>query len=136
MKRSKILKIAYRREEGQSVVEAALVLPLLVIILCGILDFGWIFAHQIMLNNASRDAARYAAINYGDPELQTIVADKIRSNPGMGGGEDLYITVTKTGTEDVEVRVVKQLRVLTPLAGIFTADQTIDIESVTVMWAG
>lgn len=131
-----MLKKHMKKEEGQSVVEAALVLPLLILVLCGILDFGWIFAHQIMINNASRDAARYAAIHYTDTDLQNKVSARIQSNKGMGGGDDLIVTVTKTADGDVEVRIVKELKVLTPLAGIFVSDQTVTLDAVTVMWAG
>lgn len=130
------MKIFNRKEEGQSVVEAALVLPLLILLICAILDFGWIFAHQIMINGTSRDAARFAAINYADSDLQQLVTSKFTLNDGMGGGDDLVFTVTKTESGDVKVRVVKNLKVLTPLAGIFTSDQFVEIDSVSVMWAG
>ena len=32
-----------KREKGQSIVEFALVLPLILLIVCGIIDFGWLF---------------------------------------------------------------------------------------------
>ena len=48
---------------GQSLVEFALVLPLFIIILVGIFDFGRaIFAYST-LNNASREAARQAVVD-------------------------------------------------------------------------
>ena len=47
-------------------VEFALVLPILLLILCGIIDFGWIFGNQLLATNASREAARYTAIHYYD----------------------------------------------------------------------
>ncbi|MEL7606907.1 MAG: TadE/TadG family type IV pilus assembly protein [Sedimentibacter saalensis] len=53
-----------KTENGQAMVEFALVLIPLLIILGGILDFGWIFGNIVIANNASREAVRYAAINY------------------------------------------------------------------------
>jgi len=47
-----------KKEKGQAMVETALVLPLFLLILCGIIDYGWIFSNQLMLNNSSRDGAR------------------------------------------------------------------------------
>ncbi len=48
---------------GQSLVEFALVLPLFIIILVGIFDFGRaVFAYST-LNNASREAARQAVVD-------------------------------------------------------------------------
>ena len=38
-----------KRENGQSAVEFALVLPILLLIVCGILDFGWLFYNYYMM---------------------------------------------------------------------------------------
>ncbi len=47
---------------GQALVEFALVLPVLVLILGAILQFGLIFTSQIGLTNGVREAARYASV--------------------------------------------------------------------------
>ena len=53
-----------RGEEGQDIVEFALVLPILMIVLFGIIDFGWIFYSTAMVGNAAREGARFAVMNY------------------------------------------------------------------------
>ena len=53
-----------KSEKGQAMVEFALVLPILLLILCGIIDFSWVLGNQLMANNAAREAARYTAIHY------------------------------------------------------------------------
>ena len=53
------------RERGQSLVEFTLVLPVLALILLAIVQFGFLFAGQVGLANAVRDAARTAAVNQG-----------------------------------------------------------------------
>lgn len=121
---------------GQAMVEMALVLPLLLLLLCGIFDFGWIFAHQISLNNTSRDGARFAAINYNKVNLETLVREKLQGNDGMGGGADLIVDVVKEAGRDVKVTVTKKVKVLTPLLGIFLPDQEVSLKSKTVMWGG
>ena len=50
-----------RAESAQSMIEVGLVLPFIVIIICGIFDFGFILNDRIALNNAARNGARYAA---------------------------------------------------------------------------
>jgi hypothetical protein len=50
-----------RRARAQSLVEFALVLPLLLVLVGGAIQFGVIFAGQNSLNQVARDAARWAA---------------------------------------------------------------------------
>ena len=47
-----------RHEKGASAVEFALVLPLLLLILFGIIEFGFIFYDKAIVTNASREGAR------------------------------------------------------------------------------
>jgi hypothetical protein len=56
---------------GQSLVEFALVLPLLVIVLSGILTLGIGVFYQQQLTNAAREAARYAAIHSATSQCPT-----------------------------------------------------------------
>lgn len=52
-----------RTDRGASAVEFALVMPILVLVLVGIVNFGFVLAQQISLNNAARQAARYAVVD-------------------------------------------------------------------------
>ena len=51
-----------KQNRGQSLVEFALVLPLLMILVFGIIDFGMGLRSYISLTNATREGARFAAI--------------------------------------------------------------------------
>ena len=50
-----------KRIKGQTMVEFALALPLLLLLIFGIIEFGLIFAAWLTIENAARQAARYAA---------------------------------------------------------------------------
>lgn len=52
------------RTRGQSLVEFALVLPLLLVLLLGLADFGRVFAAGITMEAAARNAAEVAAQEY------------------------------------------------------------------------
>lgn len=52
-----------RRSPGQSLAEFALMLPFLMFLLLGALDFGRVFLGWVELNNAARVAANFAAEN-------------------------------------------------------------------------
>ena len=51
------------RERGATLVEAALVLPVIITLLLGIVDFGWAFNDYISLRQGTREAARQAVVN-------------------------------------------------------------------------
>jgi len=51
-----------RTERAQSLVEFALVLPILLILVFGIIDFGMGIRSYISLTNATREGARFAAV--------------------------------------------------------------------------
>lgn len=53
-------------EAGQAAVELALVLPLMVLILLIIVDFGRVFTTYVAVANAAREGARYCALHPGD----------------------------------------------------------------------
>lgn len=55
---------ATRSRRGQSLVEFALVLPMLLILLLGVADFGRVFAAGITLEASARNAAEAAAQEY------------------------------------------------------------------------
>jgi Flp pilus assembly protein TadG len=55
------LAVSNRGEEGQSLVEFALVLPLLLLLLLGIIQFGAVFNALITINAAAREGARLMA---------------------------------------------------------------------------
>jgi Flp pilus assembly protein TadG len=52
--------------QGQNLLEFALVLPLLIIVLFGVLDLGRVFFASISLTNAVREGARYLTLNPDD----------------------------------------------------------------------
>jgi Flp pilus assembly pilin Flp len=55
-----------RGEEGAAAVEFALLLPLLVLLLFGMIQFGAAFNTRIQATNAAREAARLAVVGIDD----------------------------------------------------------------------
>ncbi len=58
-----------RRRTGQTLAEFAITLPILLILLFGIIEFGRIFQAWVTLQNAARAAARYASTGVYDTVL-------------------------------------------------------------------
>ena len=55
-----------RRDSGEALIEIALVLPILLLLSMGMLDFGRAFWAKSLVDQAAREAARVASIS-GDP---------------------------------------------------------------------
>ena len=62
-------------DQGAAMVEFALVLPILLILLFGIIDFGLYFYNDLQLTQAARDAARYASVHNIDWGRCSTIAD-------------------------------------------------------------
>jgi Flp pilus assembly protein TadG len=62
-----------RSERGAAVVEFAVILPLLLLIIFGIVEFGFIFYNKAMLTNASREGARRAIVYQNDSDGNRVV---------------------------------------------------------------
>ena len=57
------MRRASRHEDGQAVVELALVLPIMLMLLLGIVQFGSVFRDYIALTDATRVGARQASVS-------------------------------------------------------------------------
>lgn len=69
----------HRTQRGAAVVEMALVTPLLVLLLLGTIEFGWLFMQNLDIKHGAREAARLISLNEdpggaGTPS-QNIIAD-------------------------------------------------------------
>lgn len=130
------LRRMFKNEAGQSIVEAAFVIPLFILILCGIIDFGWIFTNQLMVNNCSREGARYAVVNSDESGLTSLVTSKVISTSGISDTSRITVSVEFVNSDDIEVTVTNTIKALTPVAGIFVAGQDIELASTCVMRCG
>jgi Flp pilus assembly protein TadG len=74
------LRALIHGEEGQNLVEFALLLPVLLYILMGIIQFGLIFAVYVTINNAVREGARWGSIYVYDNTISVTNNDVARNN--------------------------------------------------------
>jgi Flp pilus assembly protein TadG len=75
-------KIQLKNERGQALVEFALVIPIFLMLLLGILQFGIIFNNYITLTDAARAGSRVAAVSRNDscPECKAKAAVQDAAN--------------------------------------------------------
>lgn len=73
-----------RCRSGQSLVEFALVVPILLFLLIGICEFGRAWMTRNILTGAAREAVRVAAVQ-GDAPAATARAEQVLSSAGLAG---------------------------------------------------
>lgn len=70
----------FRSEEGAQLVEFALVLPLLLLVVLGIAEFGFMFQRYEVLTNAAREGARIAVLpGYATADVTQRVTDYLEA---------------------------------------------------------
>lgn len=73
------MKSVARREKGQSLVEFALLLPVFLLIVVGITEFGRAWMTKNMLTGAAREGARVAAVQLTFPLSQSAGIARVNS---------------------------------------------------------
>ena len=67
------MKLILKNQHGAAAVEFALIIPLLVLLVAGILDVGLLVYNQQVITNASREGARAGITRAGDEAVEQIV---------------------------------------------------------------
>lgn len=133
-------KLFIKNEKGQTIVEFALVLPLILFVICGLIDFGWLFYNQLSLNNACREAARYAVVNVTEADLVDKVDEKAEEETRglFKNGINTQIRFTNTSQPlegDMVITLTADMKVLTPVLAFFSRGTTRRLVATVTMKA-
>jgi Flp pilus assembly protein TadG len=110
-----------------SVVEFALVLPVLALFLCGIMDLGNLFYQLNLANEAAREGARLAATG---GTLQNVTAAV------QNYGTQLQVSMnpaTPTSGNNVTVTVTNSVSIMTPIISAFFTNNPYNVTGKTTM---
>lgn len=105
-----------KSEKGQALVEFALVLPILLLLILGMIEYGWALNGKITLTNAVREGARLAAINHKESEAEQLVKEV---------AEELGLTGVNPHADvnDVAKKAMVEASVdIKPIVGLFIND--------------
>jgi len=98
-----------RREDGQAITEFALILPVLVALLLGIIQFGIVFNNYLTITDAARAGARKAAVSRFLGDNGAAAKTTAQNSAQQLNQTDLKVTVTSTNWDvpgsDVNVTV-------------------------------
>lgn len=118
----KLKRFRYRNSEanerGQSMVEFVLVLPIFLLLVFSIVDFGMGFHAWLTVTNSAREGARLGAVRGSNAEIVT----RVHNTADTLDAADMTVTVTNAQGnpgESVVVDVDYDYTLITPLDNIF-----------------
>ncbi len=117
-----------RQARAQSMVEFALVVPIFLLLVFAIVDFGMGFHAYLTVTNSAREGARLGAVHppltvpsspcYGKSSLDQCIVDRVRETADSLDQSKLGVTVTNSGGASgtsVVVSVDYDYTLVTPL---------------------
>jgi len=114
----KVVKKRPRSESGEALLEIALVLPILLVLSLGMLDFGRAFHAKNIVDAAAREACRVAVVTAPDVPLAQSRADWILAAGGLTSNSVDVVGGPLDPNKMVTVTVTSTFTFVTP--GLFT----------------
>ncbi|MEA4823334.1 MAG: TadE/TadG family type IV pilus assembly protein [Clostridiaceae bacterium] len=126
-----------RHEDGQAAVEFALTLPIVLLLLVGILELGWVSANAMILENITREGVRAGIIATDTSLNNEKISQRIQDMaPDYFGSIDVTITYSDPAdfrAGDVTVVTHYALPAITPLSGLITEGGVFYLEASCTM---
>lgn len=115
-----------QKEHGQSLVELAVTVTILMVLLAGTIDLGRAFFTWITMRDAAQEGASYGTICPNElAELEARVRDNLDNNT-----YDVVISIPSTSPgNSVTVTVTTDLPITMPFLGTILGSQTITIRA-------
>ncbi|MDX6485972.1 MAG: hypothetical protein QOF43_1125 [Gaiellaceae bacterium] len=110
-----------RNERGQTMVEFVLVLPVLLVVLFGIIQFGLTFNNYIALTDAVRAGARTAAVSRFATNPTSDTTARVKNASGDLDPAKVGVTVTSTWVHGDDVVVKATYPYSISLLGVVVA---------------
>jgi len=89
-----------RLSSGQALIETALMLPIILLLILNIINFGYFFLVALNLTTAPRSAVEYSILGFQTPLSQRLPADVAVS---YLSGQDLYGAVNSPASASIQV---------------------------------
>ncbi|MFA5635232.1 MAG: TadE family protein [Anaerovoracaceae bacterium] len=127
-----------RSESGQALVEMAVVLPIIIALLCGTMEFGWMCFNQINIANMAREGAREGIIySAGSVDLNSLTTEMVEKAPDSIKDKltvNMYFSNVSNPREgDVIVNIAYRASAITPILGIVTSRNEYELNANCTM---
>jgi hypothetical protein len=102
-------------KKGQSIVETALILPVIILLLMGMFEFSRIFGSYLLITYTGRESARMAAVGKSDEAIIQNVHEKA----GLLDLANLQVVVdpavTRRTGQDVKINIKYKIVIYAPI---------------------
>jgi Flp pilus assembly protein TadG len=126
------MKQGRRGEKGTVLVEMAIVLPILVLILIGTIEFGIVLHDHLVLQNASREGARFGVVGNSRAAIEQRVRDFAFQLDDGSLGVEVVNAQGERGTA-LTVRASYPVPLITPLMQGLTEGEAFMLRAESVM---
>lgn len=114
-----LLRSIMKNQRGQAMVELALITPIILIMLMGIVEFGRIYSAQLIINHAVREGARLAAVEQTDIQIRGAVKTSCNNNGIVITDSDITIdpddTPPRAAGSSVDVSAKYKVQLFAPI---------------------
>lgn len=117
---------------GQGMVELALTLPILILLVAGMMEFGQVIHQQLVVTEAAREGARSAAVGDSD----AVIANVVRSAASTIDQGNLQVTISpgvRVRGNAVTVMVSNPVQIITPLISSFFPANPFIVQATAIM---
>lgn len=108
-------------ESGAVAVEFALVAPVLLVLILGIIDFGFAFNAKIAVTQAAREGARVVALGGTDSDATTRVNETLTTSGQIFAATTTVLSGCSSGSDATTVRVEGSSDTILPIPAISLA---------------
>jgi hypothetical protein len=102
-------------KKGQSLVETALILPVIILLLMGMFEFTRIFGSYLLITYTGRESARLASVGKTDAQI----IENIHAKSGMLNLANLQVVIDPSGErrtgQDVRINIKYKIVIYAPV---------------------
>jgi Flp pilus assembly protein TadG len=115
----------YRNEQGQTLTEFAMVLPILLLVLFAVIQLGIVFNNYVTITDAARAGARKAVVSRQAPSPASVTSTAVRNSAANLDQSKLGVTVSSTWVQGQDVTVTATYPYEVSLLGLVVQSGTL-----------
>ncbi|WDC84543.1 pilus assembly protein [Caloramator sp. mosi_1] len=105
-----------KKKKGQALIEFTIILPILLLIIMGIAEFGIMLNSYLTIQNASREGARQGIMGANDYEIYNVVLDSLENLDET----KVNLTITPSDTnrksgDELKIKIEYQYDLIIPI---------------------